>query len=66
MTYVEIPLTGPIRTAIQEGWALSLEGPAERLHGGEESAAYRIGDLVMRLGPEWRSTAMAEWCHAVA
>ncbi|MFC4055002.1 phosphotransferase enzyme family protein [Actinomadura syzygii] len=66
MTYAEIPLTESIRAAIEDGWGREVEGPAERLHGGEESAAYRIGDLLVRVGPEWRSTAMAEWCNAVA
>ena len=66
LVYVDIPLTDRVRSAIEKDWGLRLDGPAERLHGGEESAAHRVGDLVVRLGPTWRSTDEAEWCHAVA
>lgn len=38
----------------------------ERLPGGEESAAFRIGAQVVRIGPAWRSTAELEWCYSVA
>lgn len=37
-----------------------------RLRGGEESAAYRVGQLVVRVGPRWRTAAQAEWACAVA
>lgn len=30
-------------------------GGGVRLSGGEESSAYRIGDLVLRIGPRWRA-----------
>jgi Ser/Thr protein kinase RdoA (MazF antagonist) len=45
---------------------MTLSGPAVRLHGGEESAAFRIDDVVVRVGPPWRQPAELEWCHAVA
>jgi len=53
---------------IAEKWAVdrvALTDP-QRLHGGEESAAYRLGPHVARIGPEWRTNAEAEWCHTVA
>ncbi|WP_131737403.1 phosphotransferase enzyme family protein [Actinomadura roseirufa] len=66
MIYVETPLTDRMRRAVRDAWGRDACGPAERLFGGEESAAYRIGDLVVRVGPAWRGDAEIEWCHAVA
>jgi Ser/Thr protein kinase RdoA (MazF antagonist) len=37
-----------------------------RLHGGEESAAYRLGEFVVRVGSRWRSPAELEWSGQVA
>jgi len=37
-----------------------------RLHGGEESAAYRLGEFVVRVGARWRSAAELEWSGQVA
>ncbi len=34
--------------------------------GGEESAAWRLGGFVIRVGPAWRTAAEAEWSYAVA
>lgn len=36
-----------------------------RLYGGEESAAFRLGDVVVRIGPDWRTIEEAEWCHGL-
>ncbi|SDG89614.1 Ser/Thr protein kinase RdoA involved in Cpx stress response, MazF antagonist [Sinosporangium album] len=66
MIYVETPLTDAMRRSVEEAWGRGVDGDAVRLHGGEESAAYRLGDVVLRVGPEWRSAAEAEWCHGVA
>ncbi|MDT0442273.1 phosphotransferase [Streptomyces johnsoniae] len=55
-----------LRAAVAAAWGRRLVGRGERLPGGEESAAHRFGDLVVRIGPPWRGTAEAEWCHAVA
>lgn len=57
---MEVPLTAAVRAAT------GVSGPAERLHGGEESAAWRVGDKVVRISAYDRSPAEAEWCHAVA
>jgi Ser/Thr protein kinase RdoA (MazF antagonist) len=66
--FADTRLTTDIVTAIRRHWALAVAPSelAERLPGGEESAAYRIGGHVVRIGPRWRSSAEMEWCHAVA
>lgn len=64
MAFVDTPL--PDVDAIAAAWALDIAGEATRLHGGEESAAYRVGDHVVRVGAGWRSSAMLEWTNAVA
>ena len=64
MAFVETPL--PDVGAIAEAWGLDLADDATRLHGGEESAAYRVGEHVVRVGAEWRSSEMLEWCNGVA
>jgi hypothetical protein len=37
-----------------------------RLRGGEESAAYQLGEFVIRVGVRWRSAAELEWSGRVA
>ncbi|MEU4225344.1 phosphotransferase [Nonomuraea sp. NPDC026600] len=49
MIYVKTPLTREIREAVALTWGVTGEG--ERLHGGEESAAYRLDGHVIRPGP---------------
>ncbi|MEU8102165.1 phosphotransferase [Nonomuraea muscovyensis] len=60
----EEPLTEAAVRVVTEVWGLS--GRAERLRGGEESAAYRLGEYVVRIGPAGHDPAQAEWCHAIA
>ena len=38
----------------------------KRLPDGEESAVYRVGQLVVRVGPRWRTAAQARWACEVA
>ncbi|MEV4222365.1 phosphotransferase [Nonomuraea sp. NPDC049725] len=64
MIYAKTPLTREIREAVALAWG--VEGEGERLHGGEESAAYRLDGHVIRVGPVGRSAAESEWCHAIA
>lgn len=68
MAQAAIPLTRSMVATIAKRWAVDralLTDPL-RLHGGEESAAYRLGPHVVRVGPRWRTNAEAEWCHRIA
>lgn len=65
MSYAEVPWTAETAAAVETAWGIPAEA-AERLTGGEESAAYRVGSVVVRLGPPARRTALMEWCHQVA
>ncbi|GHE09638.1 aminoglycoside phosphotransferase family protein [Streptomyces alanosinicus] len=60
MAIAEVPLTAAARRAC------GVSGPATRLYGGEESAAWRVGDNVVRIGPSGKDPTEAEWCHRVA
>ncbi|MEO3890370.1 phosphotransferase [Nonomuraea sp. B5E05] len=64
MIYATTPLTPAIREAVALTWGLT--GVGERLHGGEESAAYRLDGHVIRVGPAGRDPAESEWCHTIA
>ncbi|WP_194835539.1 phosphotransferase enzyme family protein [Nocardia sp. XZ_19_369] len=64
MIYVDLPLTEDIRSAVAAEWG--YKGDGERLHGGEESAAYRVGDVVVRIGALDRDPAEVEWCNSIA
>lgn len=55
-----MPLTAAARRAC------GFSGPAVRLHGGEEPAAWRVGDKVVRVGGHEKDVAEMEWCHRVA
>ncbi|MFC4907237.1 phosphotransferase enzyme family protein [Actinomadura gamaensis] len=66
MPFVETPLTAAMRDAVRDRWGRPVEDEPKRLYGGEESAAYRVGGIVVRVGPAGRSSAEAEWCHAIA
>lgn len=61
MAFVDVPLTAAVRAA-----AGGLSGPATRLHGGEESAAWRVGDTVVRISAHAKDLAEVEWGHRVA
>ncbi|WP_431897477.1 phosphotransferase [Nonomuraea sp. bgisy101] len=65
MIYADTPLTDAVRRAVSTTWGVSCDG-GRRLYGGEESAAYLLGDHVVRVGPASRTSAESEWCHAVA
>jgi Ser/Thr protein kinase RdoA (MazF antagonist) len=64
MAFVELALTPEIRRALHRFWGVA--GFAERLFGGEESAAVRIGAHVVRVGPTWRSDAELRWAYSIA
>ncbi|MFE6777327.1 phosphotransferase enzyme family protein [Streptomyces sp. NPDC057702] len=75
MSFADIPLSERIQSVALQAWGIRLSAGARRLYGGEESAAYRADGasgegpprpVVVRVGPRWRTSEEAEWCHAVA
>ena len=66
MPHVDTPLTREIREAVSSAWGLDAGDAGGRLFGGEESAVFRVGAQVVRIGPAWRTTAELEWCHSIA
>jgi Ser/Thr protein kinase RdoA (MazF antagonist) len=65
--YADIPLTSQVVQAVADRYGIDpAAAGVRRLYGGEESAAYQVGDHVIRIGPTWRRDDQAEWCHAVA
>lgn len=68
MPYADAPLTSELIAAVRRHWEVEVDPieQSERLFGGEESAAYRLGRHVVRIGPTWRAEAEVEWCHGVA
>lgn len=59
--------TESVLDAVRQAWPAGLcSNPVEELPAGEESRAIRTGDVVVRIGPSWRSSAEAEWCYALA
>lgn len=64
MAFVDTPL--PDLRAIASAWDIDVTGEPVRLHGGEESAAYRVGGHVVRVGAPWRTSEMLEWTNGVA
>lgn len=65
-TYATVPFTHSVRQVLRTCYEITADAAPERLAGGEESAAYRVGDVVVRVGGAGRDAADAEWCHAVA
>lgn len=66
MPFAHTPLTGAAIGAAGRAWGRPLDGTPVRLYGGTDSAAYRVGDFVVRIGPVGRGRDEVEWCHAVA
>ncbi|MFI6641705.1 phosphotransferase [Streptomyces sp. NPDC050504] len=65
-THATLPFTPSVRQLLHAHYEMPTDAAPERLAGGEESAAYRLGDAVVRIGGAGRDAADAEWCHAVA
>lgn len=62
-----VDLSQEVLRAVEAAWALALdESLVLPLEGGEESACFRVDDLVIRIGPAWRTDGDAEWCYSVA
>ncbi|MFE9576988.1 phosphotransferase enzyme family protein [Nocardia sp. NPDC006044] len=64
MIYADVPLTEEIQAAVAAEWG--FKGDGVRQYGGEESAAYRVGEVVVRIGAMDRDPAEVEWCNAIA
>lgn len=61
------PTIDRVLDRVQQEWQLVLDaGAAALVHGGEESIAVRVGHVVVRIGPSWRSSGDAEWCYNLA
>jgi Ser/Thr protein kinase RdoA (MazF antagonist) len=65
VVYANIPLTPTMRRELTARFGVP-RGKAVRLYGGEESAAYRIADIVVRIGPQWRTDAEMAWFARLA
>ena len=63
---VGVRLVDSVIDEIDEAFGVTLDREPSRLPGGEESAAFRCGDLVVRVGPTWRADAELEWTNEVA
>ncbi|PSK98461.1 phosphotransferase family enzyme [Murinocardiopsis flavida] len=62
----DLAFTPAAEHALRSRWGIAPVSAPRRLYGGEESTAFAVGAHAVRLGPRWRSTAAAEWCHAIA
>jgi Ser/Thr protein kinase RdoA (MazF antagonist) len=63
---VGVRLVDSIIDEIDEAFGVTLDRDWSRLHGGDESAVFRCGDVVVRVGPTWRTDAELAWCNEVA
>jgi Ser/Thr protein kinase RdoA (MazF antagonist) len=61
-----VRLVDSILDEIDEAFGVKLDRDWSRLPGGEESAAFGCGDIVVRVGPTWRTNAELEWSNEVA
>ena len=66
MVYADIPLTPALRRGLAAAFGVPMQERAIRLHGGEESAAYRIGAVVVRIAPQWRTDREMAWFAQLA
>lgn len=63
---VAVRLVDSVVDEIDAAFGVQLVREPARLPGGEESAAFRCGDLVVRVGPTWRGDDELEWTNEVA
>jgi Ser/Thr protein kinase RdoA (MazF antagonist) len=66
VVYADIPLTPQLRQDLSAAFGVPAHGRAVRLYGGEESAAYRLGDVVVRIAPQWRTDREMRWFAGLA
>jgi aminoglycoside phosphotransferase (APT) family kinase protein len=61
-----VRLVDSIIDEIDEAFGVTLDRAWSVLHAGDDSAAFRCGDVVVRVGPTWRRDAELEWTNSVA
>lgn len=63
---VAVRLVDSIIDEIDDAFGVTLDRAWKPLHGGDESAVFRCGEIVVRVGPTWRTDAELAWCNEVA
>lgn len=63
---VVVRLVDSVIDEIEDAFGLTLRREPVRLRSGEQSAAFRCGEVVVRVGPTWRTNAELEWTNEVA
>jgi len=63
---VAVRLADSVIDEIDVAFGVTLSRRWSRLDAGGESAAFRCGDVVVRVGPTWRTDADVEWTNEVA
>lgn len=61
-----VRLVDSVIDEIDQAFGVELDRDWSPLPAGEESAAFRCGDVVVRVGPTWRTDAEAEWANRIA
>jgi Ser/Thr protein kinase RdoA (MazF antagonist) len=61
-----VRLADSIIDELDEAFGVTLDRDWTRLHAGGESAVFRCGDVVVRVGPVWRTDAELVWSNEVA
>jgi Ser/Thr protein kinase RdoA (MazF antagonist) len=64
--FASISFTNAARHALLDNWGIAVADAPVRLFGGEESAAYRVDDYVVRISPRWRMLDESVWCNGIA
>lgn len=61
-----VRLVDSIIDEIEAAFDVALDRSWSRLHGGDQSAVFRCGDIVVRVGATWRTDAEVAWSNEVA
>jgi Ser/Thr protein kinase RdoA (MazF antagonist) len=61
-----VRLADSIIDELDEAFGVTLDRSPARIHQSTESAVFRCRDVVVRVGPTWRTDAEVEWCNEVA
>lgn len=63
---VPVRLADSIIDELDEAFGVTLDRHWSRLPGGDESGVFRCGDIVVRVGPTWRTDDELAWTNEVA